>query len=122
MRAHLERLVNLEYLLTHRGQRGQSFEYELMYDGGGSDSTHLAGLLDVTTIQSSRGQAGEFAGSSRPQSGANAAGSRGEIKRGEADDIRVSGDSSISDSKTHCSGDKKLHVVVGPSYTQGAQA
>lgn len=30
-RAHLERLVELEYLLTHRGQRGQSFEYELLY-------------------------------------------------------------------------------------------
>jgi len=117
-RAHLERLVNLEYLLTHRGQRGQSFEYELMYDGDGGDSTHLAGLLDVTTIQSSRGQTGEFAGSSRPQSGANAVGSRGEINRGEADDIRLSADRSTSDVKTHCSGKRELNVVDKSLYTQ----
>ena len=30
---HLGRLVELEYLLVHRGGRGQSFEYELLYDG-----------------------------------------------------------------------------------------
>jgi DNA primase catalytic core len=53
LRKHVERLVELEYLLTHRGQRGQSFEYELLYDGDGSGMTHLAGLLDIATIRSS---------------------------------------------------------------------
>ena len=68
-RIHLERLVGLEYLLTHRGRRGQSFEYELVYDGDGSDATHLAGLLDTTAIRSSRGEDVAFAGATRPQGG-----------------------------------------------------
>ena len=36
-RLHLDRLVNLEYLLVHRGARGSSFVYELVYDGAGKD-------------------------------------------------------------------------------------
>lgn len=35
LRVHLGRLVELEYLIPHRGKRGQSFEYELLYDGEG---------------------------------------------------------------------------------------
>jgi hypothetical protein len=30
LRIHLDRLVALEYLLVHRGGRGQSFVYELL--------------------------------------------------------------------------------------------
>ena len=36
MRTHLDRLVELEYVLAHRGGRGQSFVYELLWDGKGS--------------------------------------------------------------------------------------
>lgn len=35
VRVHMQRLVTMEYLLTHRGGRGQSFEYELLYSGEG---------------------------------------------------------------------------------------
>ncbi len=35
LRLHLDRLVEMEYLLVHRGRRGQSFVYELIYDGEG---------------------------------------------------------------------------------------
>jgi len=73
LRVHLERLVSMEYVLTHRGGRGQSFEYELLYDGDGSNVPHLSGLLDVATISTSRGNEGRFAGSSRGQNGADAA-------------------------------------------------
>jgi len=73
LRVHLERLVALEYLLVHRGARGQSFVYELLYDGSGELNPHLSGLLDVATMQTSRGQAPDLAGSTRPQSGLNAA-------------------------------------------------
>lgn len=86
-RIHLDRLAALEYLLTHRGQRGQSFEYELLYDqgseqAGSDDGPHLSGLIDTAALQStatntsSRGEAGELAAPSRPQNGANAGGSR----------------------------------------------
>ncbi len=48
---HLQRLVELEYLLIHRGQRGQSFVYELLYQGEGHDGTSFVlGLLDPATL------------------------------------------------------------------------
>jgi hypothetical protein len=48
VRVHLDRLVLLEYLLVHHGGRGQSFVYELTYDGKGKDGRpFLVGLLDV---------------------------------------------------------------------------
>ncbi len=50
-RIHLDRLVDLEYVLVHRGGRGQSFVYELMYDGKSDDDTHLNGLIDVEAIR-----------------------------------------------------------------------
>jgi hypothetical protein len=80
-RVHLERLVRMEYLLVHRGQRGQSFVYELLYDGTGRDgSPALSGLIDVealaATTSTSRGEEADFAGASRAQRGALAATSR----------------------------------------------
>ena len=85
LRLHLDRLVDLEYVLVHRGGRGQSFVYELLYDGKGKDGKpFVPGLIDVgklkstSTPKSSRGLAGEFAGSSRGQRGPNAGSSRGD--------------------------------------------
>jgi hypothetical protein len=82
-RLHLDRLASLEYLLSHRGRRGQSFEYELLYDGAVAENApHLAGLIDVDalrsadTTSSSRGLEGGLAGPSRGHGGPNAASSR----------------------------------------------
>jgi hypothetical protein len=73
----------LLHLVTHRGRRGQSFVYELLWDGGADETgLRLPGLIDVdalratTTNESSRGAAGGFAGPTRPQHGGNAGGSR----------------------------------------------
>jgi DNA primase catalytic core len=77
LRVHLERLTQLEYLLVHRGMRGQSFVYELLFDGpAASEAPHLSGLIDVTTMARSRGSGPRFAGSTRGERGANAVGSR----------------------------------------------
>ncbi len=81
LRVHLDRLVQLEYLLVHRGMRGQSFVYELLFDGpAASEAPHLSGLIDVTTIAtttaSSRGSDPRFAGSTRGHHGPNAGGAR----------------------------------------------
>jgi DNA primase catalytic core len=77
LRVHLERLVALEYLLVHRGMRGQSFVYELLFDGpAASEAPHLSGLIDVATMGSSRGSAPTLAGSTRGDHGPNAVGSR----------------------------------------------
>lgn len=77
LRVHLARLVELEYLLVHRGQRGQSFVYELLFDGSAaSEAPHLSGLLDVTAMRSSRGASPALAASTRAQRGPNAVGER----------------------------------------------
>jgi DNA primase len=52
LRLHLERLVELEYLLVHRGGFGSRFVYELAYDGdAASADAHLIGLLDVDALR-----------------------------------------------------------------------
>jgi hypothetical protein len=77
LRVHLERLVELEYLLVHRGLRGQLFVYELLFDGEVSDTApHLCGLIDVATMVSSRGVDPCLAGSTRGHRGPCAGGSR----------------------------------------------
>jgi DNA primase catalytic core len=82
LRTHLERLVELEYVLVHRGGRGQSFVYELLWDGQGKDGRpFLVGLLDPAALAREydsefAGETGGFAGSSRPHCGPVAGGSR----------------------------------------------
>ncbi|MBI5781507.1 MAG: toprim domain-containing protein, partial [Rhodocyclales bacterium] len=70
LRLHLARLEELEYLAIHRGARGLSFVYELLYDGTGETGTpFLPGLLDPdalarpsTTIENLAGGNGYLAG------------------------------------------------------------
>jgi len=92
LRIHLDRLVTLEYLLVHRGGRGQSFVYELLWRGEGKDGRpFLPGLIDAETLaepldetspaataETSRGEEADLAGGSRPHRGVFAGGSRGE--------------------------------------------
>ena len=53
VRVHLGRLVSMEYVIVHRGGRGQSFVYELAWDGGGTDGRpHLIGLTDPAALSS----------------------------------------------------------------------
>jgi DNA primase catalytic core len=83
MRVHLGRLVELEYVLVHRGGRGQSFVYELLYEGQGkSGQPFLIGLADDDLLrigkatETSRGQETDLAGGSRGLRGPVAAGVR----------------------------------------------
>ena len=92
LRVHLGRLQELEYILPHRGMRGQSYVYELVYDGEGSDGdAFLMGLIDVDALRNDDGTSGapcgydgklagvdpDMAGSKRPQNGAMAGAWRG---------------------------------------------
>jgi DNA primase len=53
LRLHVERLVELEYLLVHRGSTGQRFVYELLFDGDVTlDGPQAIGLLDVASLES----------------------------------------------------------------------
>jgi hypothetical protein len=50
LKVHLARLIELEYLLAHRGPDGR-FDYELLYAGGvGEGRPMLAGLTDVAAF------------------------------------------------------------------------
>jgi DNA primase len=51
VKTHMHKLEELEYVLVHRGGRGQSFEYELLYDGeGGDGKPFVMGLMDVASF------------------------------------------------------------------------
>lgn len=53
VKKHLGKLVDLEYALIHRGGRGQSFVYELLYSGqGGEGGKFVMGLIDVEKLKS----------------------------------------------------------------------
>jgi len=86
LRIHLDRLAALEYVLVHRGGRGQSFVYELLWRGEGKDgSRFLPGLLDVTTLAEYDGErSGHSAERSAP--GRPSVGGWSGAGRGEGDD------------------------------------
>jgi hypothetical protein len=69
LKLHLSRLQDLEYLGVHRGRRGVSFEYELMYHGEGKEGERFTlGLLDVETL-ASLGYDGDKSGVNAKKSG-----------------------------------------------------
>ncbi len=85
LKTHLGRLEELEYLIVHRGGRGQSFVYELYFERDkDSGKPVLPGLLEVEKLEKhacdekKSGPEGEKSGSSRPQVGGMSGGGRGE--------------------------------------------
>ena len=73
LKVHLGRLEEMEDLLVHRGGRGQSFVYELLYCGEGEQGeSFVSGLIDTETLRYDAKKSGlndELSGSSRPQVG-----------------------------------------------------
>jgi DNA primase catalytic core len=76
LKVHLHRLEEMEYLIVHRGGRGQSFVYELAFARqADSSKPMLPGLIDVGALRShgydgkKSGLKAESSGSSRPQVG-----------------------------------------------------
>ena len=52
VKKHMHRLEEMEYVLIHRGKRGQSYEYELLYHGEGEEGqVFMMGLIDVKKLQ-----------------------------------------------------------------------
>jgi hypothetical protein len=83
LRVHLQRLEDLEYLLAHRGGRGQSFVYELMFERSAQDDKPvLAGLIDPGKLaahvyeEKNAGPKDQFAGPARGQNGGVAGSAR----------------------------------------------
>ncbi|MGD2092863.1 MAG: CHC2 zinc finger domain-containing protein [Candidatus Aminicenantes bacterium] len=108
VRLHLDRLVEHEYVLVHRGSRGLSFVYELLYNGEGKKGEpFLMGLIDINQLINTKkadpkhnydekvaglggkkheydekvaGENRELAGSKRPQNAPKPGGWRGGLK------------------------------------------
>lgn len=83
LRVHLQRLEELEYLIVHRGGRGQSFVYELLFERSASDDRPvLPGLIDPEDLQKhsyeekNTGPEDQFAGATRGQNGGLAGSAR----------------------------------------------
>ncbi|HEY7393185.1 MAG TPA: toprim domain-containing protein [Bryobacteraceae bacterium] len=68
LKLHLHRLEEMEYLVAHRGGRGQSFVYELVFERTGDGRPVLPGLIHMYDSGKS-GAEGQKPGSSRPQVG-----------------------------------------------------
>jgi DNA primase len=108
VRLHLDRLVEHEYVLVHRGSRGLSFVYELLYNGEGKKGEpFLMGLININQLINTKkadpkhdydekvaglkgknhaydekvaGKNGELAGSKRGQNAPKTGGWRGGLK------------------------------------------
>ncbi len=108
LKIHLRRLEDLEYLLVHRGARGQSYVYELLYDGKGRDGQpFLMGLLDTDKLSKGYRYDAKKSGPGGKKSGPEAkksARSQGEVNRksgpsqGAAPAEKPSSDAPSSDS------------------------
>ena len=93
LRIHLERLVEMEYVIVHRGGRGQGYAYELAYDGAGRQGERFViGLADANELEQNydsnlagsehhmAGQSGGLAGRLRGENGPKTGGFRGPDK------------------------------------------
>jgi DNA primase catalytic core len=135
LKIHLGRLIEMEYLVVHRGKQGQGYVYELSYDGQGKDgSLFLCGLQEgesgaeptaasTSTTSTSRGAEGHFAGGGRPPVGVQSGDGRGSEKP-----EMVHENSSIRDREprqhrvAHPGSGKSSRVVAMPSVVVPARA
>ena len=121
LRVHLERLVEMEYLLVHRGGRGQGFSYELLFDGRAvAADRFIAGLVDVgelaedaSTTPTWRGSGAELAGGVRGENGPETGRLRGgggatnQHQLGSKPSLTV-----VIDSETHIRSEEKSSSYV----------
>lgn len=120
LRLHLERLVDLEYVLTHREGAGGKYVYELVYAVADDSRAQVAGIIEADALQAlysatmskSRGSPPEVAGRSRGDSAPVAGRSRGNESPAKAGSISVSEDVEETGHKNHCS--RQTHK--NPSY------
>jgi hypothetical protein len=74
---HLRRLEELEYVVVHRGGRGATMDYELVYAGEGAEGERFALGLGQAYDANLSGPERDLSASSRPQVGPESVGSRG---------------------------------------------
>lgn len=112
LRVHLDRLVQLEYVLAHGGRQGQLYAYSLCFDGdAGSSDVQLSGLsMDLSESpepatsrgkpNTSRGPEANFADGSRGVRGGVAAPSRSSEAAKNPSKKRLNGHASAAVAKS----------------------
>jgi hypothetical protein len=130
LKVHLGRLVELEYVIAHRGSgHSQRFGYELVYKRGEGDGPFLPGLIGADELvtheydanrsgleENRSGESEERSGSGRPSVGVQSGGGRhaeGGMKqhqRSSIDELRPA-----HASKPHRGNGQSKHVVSLPS-------
>jgi hypothetical protein len=125
LKVHIARLVELEYVLVHRGKQGQGYVYELAYDGRGKDGgAFLPGLAPVgaveqaTTTTTSRGHGADFAGTRRGLDGAETPGGRSDECASfprESADLRADAPPARETSRTGASSEPTAYVAEAES-------
>jgi DNA primase catalytic core len=121
LKVHLHRLEEMEYLLVHRGGRGQSFVYELVYDGEGEDGeAFLMGLTDPDTLVHGDGSLRDRSGSGLEKSGPGRgpAGPRSARLNGESSSTSSACEKATKKAVTHVTG----AAVAERSYRQVSPA
>ena len=110
LRVHLERLLDLEYVMAQREGSGGKYVYALAYEVSDEARAQVAGLIDMATLEAlistattpkSRGSPPEVAGRLRGDSGPVAGMSRGDESAVEPYATGVSTESLDTDRKTH---------------------
>jgi len=110
LRVHLERLVELEYVIARREGAGGKYTYELAYVVDGETHAQVAGIIEVdalktlaldATMSKSRGQTPEVAVRSRGDSAPVAVRLRADESPAEPLSARVAGDLTDDSVETH---------------------
>jgi len=138
LRVHLGRLIELEYVLAHRGRQGQSFLYELVCAPNAADrGPFLPGLVEPATLgeasatistsrgsaPTSRGDGGHFAGGMRGVCGPDAGGVRGaETNVIQHETSRKRDRTQREAQNTRLGNGQSKHVVAMPAAAARARA
>jgi len=120
LKLHCRRLEEMEYLLIHRGKRGQSYCYELLYEAeAGSDNKQFPGLIDVDALkklamaEKKSGEKQKKSPSSRPQVGGKSPQSRGKKNTVKPVLTRVNGEKRENSAKTPIKEEKQSVPLHG---------
>jgi hypothetical protein len=106
LKVHLARLLELEYLITHRAERGQGLAYELLFDGDAAASVHLSGLIDVHSLNTREydaprsGLQAELSAPGRGAVGARSGPGRASASAAKPAPARLAADATIDDAPT----------------------
>jgi DNA primase len=108
LKVHIARLVELEYLIAHRGKSG-GFEHELLYDLGADEHTlRFPGLADIDALRCAYDGARSGANDARSAPGRGPVGprpvgGRDSASAAEPASMRLAADDADDEAQTHCS-------------------